>query len=165
MGSAVPITDADSRAKTPTAKPRKWGNRRPLAKRLDLPAAEAAKREEERRGKYARQFLSVRMTDGEKETIKRRAAGYGMKVSDFVRAVVLSDLKEPPPSRTDPAAVRGLAFELSKLGTNLNQIARHANEAAKIGGDKELVALMAMETELRAVSAQIAGALSRVIEL
>jgi hypothetical protein len=161
----VPINDADSRAKTPTGKPRKWGNRRPLAKRLDLTPDESEKREEKRRGKYARQFLSVRMTDAEKETIKRRAAGYGMKVSDFARTVLLSDLKEPPPSRTDPAAIRALAWELSKVGTNLNQLARRANEAAKIGGEKEVAALTGMETELRAVAAEIAKTMAHVIEL
>ncbi len=161
----MPITDADSRAKTPTGKPRKWGNRRPLAKRLDLTPDEAEKRAEKRRGKYARQFLSVRMTDAEKERIKRRAVSYGMKVSDFVRAVVLSDLKEPPPSRTDPAAMRALAWELSKVGTNLNQLAKRANEAAKIGGEKELAVLKAMETVLRRLTDKIADALNRTIEL
>jgi len=153
----VPITDV--------TRPRKWGNRRPLAKRLDLTSDEAAVREEKRRGKYARQFLSVRMTDAEKETIKRRAAGYGMKVSDFARTVLLSNLKEPTPSRTDPAAIRALMFELSKVGTNLNQLARRANEAAKIGGEKELVMLTAMEAEVRAVAERIAGTLAHVIEL
>jgi hypothetical protein len=161
----VPTSDADSRAKSPAAKPRTWGNRRPLSKRLDLTPEEAAQREEKRRGKYARQFLSVRMTDAEKETIKHRAAGYGMKVSDFARTVLLSDLKEPPPSRTDPALIRGLMWELSKVGTNLNQLAKRANEAAKIGGEKELAALMAMETEVRAVVECIADTMMRVIEL
>ena len=161
----MPIIDADSRAKTPTGKPRRWSNRRPLAKRLDLTPEEAAAREEKRYGKRARQFLSVRMTDAEKETIKRRAAGCGMKVSDFARTVLLSDLKEPPPARTDPAAVRALAWELSKVGTNLNQLAKRANEAAKIGGEKELAALMTMEMELRAVTARIAETMMHVIEL
>ena len=153
----MPIADA--------TRPRKWGNRRPLAKRLDLAPEEAEKREDKRRGKYARRFLSVRMTDAEKETIKRRATAYSMSLSDFARTVLLSELKEPPPSRTDPAAIRALMFELSKVGTNLNQLAKRANEAAKIGGEKELAALMAMEAELRAVAAQIAGTMSCVIVL
>jgi hypothetical protein len=88
-----------------------------------------------------------------------------MSLSDFARTVLLSELKEPPTPRTDPAAVRALVFELSKVGTNLNQLARRANEAAKIGGDKELAALMAMETELRSLNAQIAGTMAHVIEL
>ena len=161
----MPITDADSRAQSRTGKPRKWGNRRPLSKRLDLTPEEAAQRVEKRRGKYARQFLSVRMTDAEKETIKRRAAGYGMKVSDFARTVLLSDLKEPPPPRTDPAAVRALAFELSKVGTNLNQLAKRVHEAAYVSSAKEIETLMAMEMELRAVTAQIVDTMAHVIEL
>jgi Mobilization protein NikA len=161
----VPITDADSRAHLRPAKSRAWGNRRPLAKRLDLTAEEAAQREDKRRGKYARQFLSVRMTDAEKETIKRRAASYGMKVSNFARAVLLSDLKEPPPSRTDPALIRGLMWELSKVGTNLNQLAARANEAGKVSADRKARVLLDMEAELRGLTDQIANALSRVIEL
>lgn len=161
----MPISDTKHRAKPPTGKPRKWGNRRPASKRLDLAPQEAAQREEKRRGMHARQFLSVRMTDAEKETIKRRAAGYGVKVSDFARTVLLSDLEEPPPSKIDPAAVRALAWELSKVGTNLNQLAKRANEAAKIGGEKELAVLMAMETEVRAVTAQIADTMMRILDL
>jgi hypothetical protein len=161
----VPITDADSRAKMPTGKPRKWGNRRPLGKRLDLSPEEVAAREEKRYGKRARQFLSVRMTDAEKETIKRRATAYGMSLSDFARIVLLSDLKEPPPSRTDPTAIRALAWELSKVGTNLNQLAKRANEAAKIGSEKELAALIAMEAEVRAVAERIAETMMHVIDL
>jgi hypothetical protein len=88
-----------------------------------------------------------------------------MNKSDFIRTVLLSGLKEPPPPRTNPAAVRRLAFELSKVGTNLNQLARRANEAAKLGGAKELAALLAMETELRRLGAQLAGTMSQVIEL
>lgn len=161
----MPISTDDPEGPKRAEGPRKWGNRRPVSKRLDLTPDQAESRAEKRRAKHARQFLSVRVTDAEKETVKTRATAYGMSVSDFARTVLLSGLKEPPPPRTDPAAVRHLAFELSKVGTNLNQLARRANEAAKLGGDKELASLLALETSLRTLGAQLAGTMSRVIEL
>jgi hypothetical protein len=160
----VPPADAASRARSRTGRPRKWGNRRPQAKRPDLAPEEAERRAQERREKQAREFISVRMNKAEKATIAARASAYGMGLSSFVCTVLLSDLKEPPP-RTDPAALMKLAYELSKVGTNLNQLAKRANEAARIGSDKELAALMAMETELRSLTAEIAGALALVMEL
>ena len=161
----MPTTDADSRAHSRSGRPRKWGNRRPPGQRLALTPEEAERRAQERREKQAREFISVRMNKAEKATIAARASAYGMRLSDFVRTVLLSDLKEPPPPRTDPAALMKLAYELSKVGTNLNQLAKRANEAARIGGDTELAALMAMETELRSLTAEIARTLARVIEL
>lgn len=160
------MTDAVlHRTKSRADRPRKWSNRRPTAKRLDLSPEEAEQREARKRIGQRRAFVGAFVTDAEKETIGSRSEAYGMKQSDFIRTVLLSELKEPPPPRTDPAAVRALAFELSKVGTNLNQLARVANEAAKLGGDKDAQALFAMETELRRLGAQLAGTMSRVIEL
>ena len=148
-----------------TDRPRKWRNRKPSAKRLDLAPEEVEGKDAERRKKQARAFVGVRMNEAEKAKLLKRAGGYGMSLSDFVRTVILSDVKEPPPPRTDPKAVRKLAFELSKLGTNLNQLAKRANEAAKIGTDKEFAALYAMETTLKSLAAEIAGTIAHVIEL
>ncbi len=146
-------------------RPRKWGNRRPVSKRLDLTPGEAEKRAQKKVAGRRTKFIGAFVTEAEKETVATRSIAYGMKQSDFIRTVLLSGLKEPPPPRTDPAAVRALAFELSKVGTNLNQLARVANEAAKLGGDKDARALLAMETELRRLGAQLAGTMSQVIEL
>lgn len=154
-----------SRAQKRTERRHKWRNRQPAGKRLDLTPEEAERREKRRQAGLRKKFVGAFVTEAEKETIETRARGYGMKQSDFIRMVLLSSLKEPPPPRTDPAALRSLAFELSKLGTNLNQLARRANEAAKIGSDKELAALQSMETGLRSLSAEIAGTLAHVIEL
>ena len=164
-GEAVTEAAANIRAKPRPGRAHKWGNRRPAGKRPALTPEEAERREERKRAGQRKAFIGSFVTDAEKETIAARAAAYGMMQSDFIRTVLLSDLKEPPPARTDPDALRRLAFELSKVGTNLNQLAKRANEAARIGGEKELEALLAMETELRSLTAQIAGTLAHVIEL
>ncbi len=161
------MTDAtaNKRAATRSGRPRKWGNRRPVAKRLDLPVEEALRLEIEREEKRFNRFVSVRFTRAEKETLKARADADHMRVSDFTRTVMLSGLKEPPPPRADPAALRKLAFELSRVGTNLNQLAKRANEAAKISDDTKARALHRMEGELSALTAQIAATLEKVIAL
>ena len=123
----MPTTDADSRARSRSGRPRKWGNRRPPGQRLALTPEEAERRAEERREKQAREFISVRMNKAEKATIAARASAYGMRLSDFVRTVLLSDLKELPPPRTDPAALMKLAYRIVE-GGNEPQPAREAGE-------------------------------------
>jgi hypothetical protein len=110
-------------------------------------------------------YFGFQVTPAQKAEIEKRAKATGMSPSNFARIVLLSDLKAPAPSVRDPETIRALMVEISRVGTNLNQLARRANEAAKIGGEKELAALMVMETELRSLNAQIAESLVRVIEL
>ncbi len=147
---------SDAPQTAPDRRPRKWRNRRPPDRRLDLSPEEADQAAARKRLGQRKAFVGAFVTDDEKETIAARAQRYGMRQSDFIRTVLLSNVKEPPPPRTDPAAVRALAFQLSKVGTNLNQLAKIANETHD---------LFELERELRALSAQIAASLARVIEL
>lgn len=78
-----------------------------------------------------------------------------MLLSEFARIVLLSDLKAPAPPARDPEAIGALTFQISKLGTNLNQLAKIANETR----------VLPREMELRVLAAQIEAALERVIEL
>jgi hypothetical protein len=134
---------------------RKWRNRRPAAARLDVLPEERAAAEEKKAAKQRPVFLSVRLTKAEKEMIERRALATGTRVSDFARLVLLSDLKEPAPPAHDPAVIRELAWQLSKIGTNLNQMALVANKER----------ILPRIAEFEAASAQIAGAIERVLAL
>jgi hypothetical protein len=136
-------------------RPRKWRNRRPPAKRAELRPQEVEQRQKQRQSARRKSALHVQLTEAEKATLKQRASGYGMKLSEFVRTVALSELKEPPPPRTYPDAIRALAFQLSKIGTNLNQLAHVANETHRILFEKKLLDL----------ADQIATSLERVIAL
>ncbi len=151
----MPKATANSTAPKRADRSRKWGNRRPTGKRLDLTPEEAERREKERQAKLKRKFVGAFVTEAEKATIAKRAKSYGMKESGFIRTVLLSDLKEPPPPRTDPEAVRALAFQLSKIGTNLNQLAKISNETGRLQA----------EQQLRGLTNFIERALERVIAL
>jgi len=64
------------------------------------------------------------MTPDGRELVERRAKAYGRSLSDFVRIVLLSDVKEPPPPVIDPATASALIYELQKIGGNVNQLAK-----------------------------------------
>jgi hypothetical protein len=161
----LPAVADNSRAKRAAASPRKWGNRRPVSKRLDLTPEEADAREKKRQAKLKKKFVGAFVTEKEKERISDRAKGYGMKESVFIRTVLLSDLKEPLPPKIDPETVRALAFELSKVGTNFNQGIAKINAAAKVSTEKSARELLAMAAQFQAMKDKIAIALARVIEL
>ena len=147
-------TNAASKGSGRTAKGRRW-QRRPLARRLDLTPEQIAEKEAERERKKRTALLGVKFTPDEKAEIERRAKASGNRLSDYVRIVLLSELKAPLPSKTDPEAVNALAFQLSKIGTNLNQLAKVANETHRL----------ALETELSVLIAQLAAIMAHVMEL
>ena len=70
----------------------------------------------------------MQLTQAERELIETRAQSYGRKLSDFARIVLLSDVKEPPPPVLDPVTGLALIYQLQKIGGNLNQLAKYANE-------------------------------------
>jgi hypothetical protein len=77
-------------------------------------------------------FFGFNLTPSHKAEILRRAQSAGLPPAEFARIVLLSDLKSPAPTQRDPAAIRELSFQLSKVGTNLNQLARIANETREL---------------------------------
>ena len=81
--------------------------------------------------------FELRLNAHEKEVLKERAAKAGVSVSDLVRlALVYSDRLTV---RTiDISPLRDLCYELTKQGTNLNQIAQRLNERGYIDYKKEL---------------------------
>jgi hypothetical protein len=87
------------------------------------------------RGSEKRQrtvIIQCRVAPAERATIQAKAAATGSSISELIRYAVLN--YRPPLSRIDRQAVSLLLAELarsrgevSKAGTNLNQIAHHLN--------------------------------------
>lgn len=65
-------------------------------------------------------MLILRLTENEKKQAVKRAKDEGLTLSSYIRKCVLN---EKFVSRTDVQTV----FELKKIGTNLNQLAKHVN--------------------------------------
>jgi hypothetical protein len=100
-------------------------------------------------------FLGVQLTPAERAKLDARAAHYGLRLSEYARLLLLSDERQPLPSARDSAAIRALAVEITRVGTNVNQLAHIANERRELP----------RKAELDAVSAQIVATLEKVMEL
>ena len=71
-------------------------------------------------------WLKVRVTDKEREIIKRKAARLGMTVSEYVRtSLIHSDNLNVTMIDVEP--VEKIATELHKQGVNLNQLMKFLN--------------------------------------
>lgn len=70
--------------------------------------------------------LVVRVTEGERARVARRAREAGLTASEYVRLRCLSD-PTGPAVRVDAGALRALHAEMRRVGGNLNQLARAAN--------------------------------------
>src|SRR5271170_6323718 len=100
-------TNAAHEPKQHPRTPRTW-KRRPPSRRSDLTPEQIAALEDEQQRQRLSKPLHVQMTPDGRELVERRAKSYGRSLSDYVRIVLLSDLKEPPPPVLDP--VTGLAI-------------------------------------------------------
>lgn len=100
-------------------------------------------------------FLGVQLTPSEKAELVRRAELVSRNVSDYARIVLLSEHKAPAPSTRDSGAIRQLAVAITRVGTNINQLAHVANAINEIPSERVL----------REVSAQIVEALEKVMAL
>lgn len=70
--------------------------------------------------------ILIRVTEKERATLKRKARKFRMPMSELVRlALIHSDLLTV--ISIDVAPLRELCYELTKQGTNLNQLARMMN--------------------------------------
>jgi hypothetical protein len=73
-------------------------------------------------------FIGANVKPSEREEALRRAATMGKRLSEFLRLVALSDrFPEAMPAKLPPEIGRLLAYELARIGTNLNQLSYHAN--------------------------------------
>jgi DNA-binding ferritin-like protein len=73
-------------------------------------------------------YVSFFVTPAERDELNERAAALGIGRSEFLRIVALSDLKKPAPNARSPEVIRELANEISRVGNNINQLAKLANE-------------------------------------
>lgn len=70
--------------------------------------------------------VEVRMTEHEKEALKRKAAKNGMTVSDYARTL-LANSDDATIRVIDTEPLKKAAHELAKQGTNLNQFMKFLN--------------------------------------
>jgi len=114
-----------------------------------------ARRTKEDTGERRTAFVGFYVAPPERAELVARAADTGRSLSDFARIVLLSDLKKPAPNARDPRSIKALAAEIARIGNNLNQLARIANERRAVPSEREL----------RDVAEMVKSAISKVIAL
>lgn len=99
------------------------------------------------------QILRIRINDEERETIAKNA-GDEVTVSAFVRALALG-AKPPRTRRPTPSCDPALVRELSRIGNNLNQLARTVNQHRKSGFDMSAAQVLAELSQMSSALEQI----------
>jgi len=72
--------------------------------------------------------LRVQLTPTARAALEARAAQSGLNLSQYARKVLLSETQAQPAPRPSTLAIRALAAQFGRLGNNINQLARWANE-------------------------------------
>ena len=108
--------------------------------------------------------VEVRMTEHEKEALKRKAAKNGMTVSEYARTL-LANSDDATIRVIDTEPLRKAAHELAKQGTNLNQFMKFLNTyGIKVFDAGEAQRVLAREVETFMEVAEALAALRREAE-
>ncbi|SUA99223.1 Bacterial mobilisation protein (MobC) [Pannonibacter phragmitetus] len=100
----------------------------------------------------------LRCTAAEKKELKRNAAMAGLSISVMLRGSL--SLIKPSRRRPAPKADPQLLAALSRMGTNLNQIA-HAVNSARAMGDMHQLDALALLSALLSIDRQLSLTLAR----
>ncbi len=106
-------------------------------------------------GELLSEKLTVKLTESEKEEAAKKASSAGIPLSTYARMRLTGGQVPKAIIGRDPCALRELANEIARVGNNLNQLAKIANQTGRIEQGKAL----------DAVRDKVADALSRMIEL
>jgi len=100
------------------------------------PQSELATRLPDRSTRETRITLRLRLDD--QQLLKERASGRGMPAATYVSVLVRSHLRCLAPLPKDELlTLRRTVAELGRIGRNLNQIARAANQAQRVTGPQQ----------------------------
>lgn len=106
----------------------------------------------------------IRLSEREKRTLKRKAANYGMTVSEYARTL-LANSDDATIRVIDTEPLRKAAHELAKQGTNLNQFMKFLNTyGIKVFDAGEAQRVLAREVETFVEVAEALAALRREAE-
>jgi hypothetical protein len=83
--------------------------------------------------------MEVRLTPDEELKLIALAGGSGANVSDYVRARSLGHPVPRTVATDDRKALIELLGELGKIGSNLNQVARHLNQGNPVDQERDSV--------------------------
>lgn len=95
--------------------------------------------------------LEVRTTPEDMARWQAVAESRGLSLSDLVRSLLDGQRRSPRPRHAAPLVDPGLLRELSRLGNNLNQLARAATQQDPVPAAALLMRLIEIDRELGAL--------------
>ena len=100
------------------------------------PQTELATRLEDRLTRETR--ITLRLRTDDQQLLKERASARGMPAATYVSVLVRSHLRcLAPLPKEELLTLRRTVSELGRIGRNLNQIARAANQSQKVSGPQQ----------------------------
>ena len=82
------------------------------------------------------EIVSVRLSPEERDSVRERAAICGKPISTYMREVALGSVPRVRRGHLE----RKTIYHLSRIGSNLNQIARTANATGRLGDARKIEA-------------------------
>lgn len=80
--------------------------------------------EKDRKFRARKKEIRIKVTEAELQYVKDKAGSCGLTVSEFGRKMFIEGLVV----KLETFDIKELSKELNKIGTNINQIAKHVNE-------------------------------------
>lgn len=80
--------------------------------------------EKDRKFRAREKEIRIKVTEAELQYAKDKASSCGLTMSDYIRKIILDGLVV----KLETFDIKELSKELNKIGTNINQIAKHVNE-------------------------------------
>jgi hypothetical protein len=82
--------------------------------------------------------ITLRLRSDDRQLLKERASARGMPAATYVSVLLRSHLRcLPPLPKEELLTLRRTVSELGRIGRNLNQIARAANQSQKVAGPQQ----------------------------
>ena len=86
--------------------------------------------EKDRRFRAREKEVRVKLTEAELQYTKDKAKSCNLTMSEYIRRIIFAGVV----IKLDTFDIKEMSVELNRIGTNINQIAKHVNEK---GGDYE----------------------------
>ena len=84
------------------------------------------------------EFLGIQLRPSQRRMIEDSAAAAGLSLADYARGRLAGNPIFEARSRPDAAAIRALAAEVTRVGNNLNRLARIASQTGAIPSEERL---------------------------
>ena len=101
--------------------------------------------------------IRVHLTDEELQYAKDKAASCNKNMSDYIRGII----RDGCIIKYEPYDIKELSKALNRIGTNINQIAKHINER---GGEYDRKDIEELEKCFREIQAEAYGRIWNITE-